>query len=710
MFPSLFPQPRLRGLDGLRAIAVCAVLLFHADVPWARGGYLGVDLFFVISGFLITGLLADQCQREGSGGLLLPFYWRRAKRLLPAAWVMIAAVVITAALFAADALPRLRGDALASLFYVTNWELIAHQTSYFESTGRPPLLMHLWSLAIEEQFYLVWAPLLLWGLPRLGRARMAAVTLALALASAVWMGVMTAKIGYPAEQNDPSRLYFGADTRGFAMLFGAALGLLWRPRRVDGMADAGRAAKPLGVGLAALAATLALFALLGEQSTWLYPWGFLAITLASVVLIAAATHTGSAFGLWLDNRVMRWIGERSYGIYLWHWPVFMLTRPDIDLPALPPAVVACGRIALVIGIAALSYAWVETPIRQGLLERTWRTSRTPGRGFAWPRGLALAASGLLTFGAIATVLLRAPAHSTPAADVLAVFEAEEPEIPVALEPPAAPEEPSVPIDALVTISTETPETPTQARRADPPDSPDPAPAPLDLALDSSPGAPPAIAYTGKDLTALGDSVLLGSSRLLEATLKGADIHATVGWQAVHVLKQVRALDGARQLRPVVLVHLGNNGYVTETQLRQILSLLTKAKRVLLVNNHVPRRWMEANDALFKRVAVDYPNVALIDWRKISDGNPKFFASDDVHLTPQGQRAFVQAILSAGLLAPTPPAKAKDKLPRFAQLCASPASDPCAEWRDDVRLPPAPFTLGDISAMKLLSYAPSALRY
>jgi peptidoglycan/LPS O-acetylase OafA/YrhL len=206
---------RIDGLDGLRAIAIVAVLLFHGDLYWARGGYLGVDLFFVLSGFLITGLLANEIQSSGRLHLSR-FYWRRAKRLLPAAWLMMVCVTVAAAWIAVDALPRLRGDAVASLFYMTNWELLSVHTSYFEATGRQPLLQHLWSLAIEEQFYIAWAILVPLGLHYFGRRGLAALAVLLAMTSAAWMWVLAAKMGYP-DHGDPSRLYFGTDTHGFSL-------------------------------------------------------------------------------------------------------------------------------------------------------------------------------------------------------------------------------------------------------------------------------------------------------------------------------------------------------------------------------------------------------------------------------------------------------------------------------------------------------------
>ena len=369
-------QGRLTGLDGLRAIAVTAVFLFHADFMWARGGYLGVDLFFVISGFLITSLLIAEGEAKGRINLG-SFYWRRAKRLLPASYMVMTAAIIAAFVWAPDALPRLRWDALASLFYVTNWELLYHGGSYFETMGRQPLLLHLWSLAIEEQFYLIWAPIVFLALPRLGRVPLIALAGAGAIVSAAWMANLGAEMGYPGE-GDPTRLYFGTDTHGFPLMIGAFFGLLWRPNY--------GAARPFllgtvaawALGLTALAASLWLMATMGEETPWLYPWGFLASAAASATLILCATYRGAGFGDWLDTQPMRWIGERSYGIYLWHWPIFMVLRPgvDLDLDGWPVQVL---RFALTFAAAELSYRFVEMPIRRGALGRAWASWKASGR-------------------------------------------------------------------------------------------------------------------------------------------------------------------------------------------------------------------------------------------------------------------------------------------------------------------------------------------
>jgi peptidoglycan/LPS O-acetylase OafA/YrhL len=589
---------RLTGLDGLRAIAVLAVMLFHADLAFARGGYLGVDLFFVISGFLITGLLAGESADRGRIDLT-SFYWRRAKRLLPASWTMTAAAILAAALLAPDALPRLRWDALASLFYVTNWELIGAGKSYFEFVGRQPLLLHLWSLAIEEQFYLLWAPVLLFCLPRFQPRTIAGGALVAAAAGIGWMALSATRMGYP-ETGDPTRLYFGTDTHGFGLLIGAALGLLWRPERLKTRLTMPEQEGVFIAGGIALTASMTCFTFVDEARTWLYPWGFVVSAAVSATLIMAATHPGGGFGRFLDNRPMRWIGERSYGLYLWHWPIYMLTRPDLDLSWSPNAVLAL-RFGLTFLVAGLSYRFVEMPIRQGALERAYKTWRE-GSAFGWPRLVSGLAAGLAVIAA-ALVLVWAPAKVMPPADVVA-----------ALATDGAKAKP-VPIQTMtVATAAATPE------------------------------------MVSGDVTAVGDSVLLGSSGVLTATIPGAKVYAHMGWQASNVLDQLQQLHDAGAITPIVIIHLGTNGFVLENQLRRMLDLVKDVRRVVLVNTHVPRRWMDLNNELMSRIVAEYPNAVLADWAAASDNQADFFISDGIHLTIPGQRAFISAIIRAGHIA------------------------------------------------------------
>jgi len=647
---------RLQGLDGLRAIAVAAVFAFHADFGWARGGYLGVDVFFVVSGFLITSLLADEFDREWTIRLG-SFYWRRLRRLLPAVLLLMAVVTLVARALAPDALERLHDDAIASLFYVTNWELLAVDVPYFESMGRPPLLQHLWSLAIEEQFYIVWAPLALFALPRFGRRGLAVLALLLAAASAAWMAHMAGALGWPDSGRDPTRLYFGTDTHGFGLFIGAALGLLWqpndRPRDLPRSRIGNIGAYALGIAL--LAALALQMSRLGEQTAWLYPWGLLLASLTAAALVCVATWRGSLFGRVLDMPPLRFIGERSYGIYLWHWPVFMLTRPDLDLH-LDAGTILAIRVAATLALALASYRFVEWPIRRAGTARV-----SPAFVFAAlaallvgvPEPLDAQPDGLDQ----AVAMVEAPT-AIEAPDV-AIDSMLEPALAlavqdiVAVDPAGAPafrhvDGPVAPLDeAAVGVDTAPASLPS-------PSSPPPSPAPraIEVAGDTGP-------YVGAQLTALGDSVLLGSAPLLRATLTGAQVYATTGWQAADVLAQLKTLAEARRLTPVVLIHLGTNGYVTEGQLHAMLSMLADRRRVILVNTHVPRRWMDANNELIDRAIRNHPNVVLANWRDVAAGHAEYFIADGVHPNEIGQVALIGEMMRAGHLVSNVRAQAGD---------------------------------------------------
>ncbi|MBV9542578.1 MAG: acyltransferase family protein, partial [Alphaproteobacteria bacterium] len=545
------------------------------------------------------------------------FYIRRARRLLPASYLMTVLVVLVAWRIAPDDLPRLRDEGFASIAYLTNWELIESGKSYFADIARQPLLLHLWSLAIEEQYYLLWAPVVFFLLPRVGRKRLGIGAAVLAVASVGLMAFKARQIGYPESGADPTRLYFGTDTHGFALIIGSVLGMFWRPNQQQRMTNPAVGEGVFLAGLAALAGTVAMFVWLNEAVSWLYPWGFLLSAMTSAVLIAAATYRSSGFGAFLDQQPLRWLGERSYGIYLWHWPIFMLTRPDLDL-RWDAQWIFLLRVGLTLGISAVSYTYVEQPIRHGLVDRLIRDLRSGDlfqRNRQTARTIAVTATVFIAIGAVVAILITAPNVSAPAKDVIAAMGGKVDEATAGIIVPKA--------------------------------IPTPAKPDTRTALD---------AFYGPDVTAIGDSVLLGASATFTKKLVGSHIYAKVGWQAASVLNQIQALVDAKALTPVVLVHLGTNGYVTEEQLRKMLSLLADRKRVLLVNSHVPRRWMDENNNLMEQLAREYPNVVLIDWRDTSEGQPDFFVSDGVHLTVSGMRAFVGEIMREGHLAATPDPK------------------------------------------------------
>lgn len=613
----------LPGLDGVRALAVLGVLLYHGDLTWMRGGFLGVDVFFVLSGFLITTLILEEYNRSGRIDFKR-FYLARARRLLPALLLMLVIVGMLAAFIYRDSAAQFRADAIASLFYVTNWWYIISDASYFEAIGRPPFLQHLWSLAVEEQFYLLWPALMLILLRWRGRRGVFYVALIGALASTAWMAFLAISNGYPQEA-DPSRAYFGSDSHIMGLLLGAALAMVWRPGRLSTRLTAGAKAVVTAVGVLALLVVLYFFLQVGEYSNFLYRGGFLVLSAVVCVLIAAASHPGAPFGRMLGAQPMRYIGQRSYGLYLYHWPIYVITRPDLDIPLDGPALLAL-RLGLTFLVAELSYRYVEIPIRRGAIGafmQRWRDADPDERAYLGRRilassGVAIAALGLMGAG-LATAK---PADQAIPADVAAAIGIDD----------GGPSE--ILIDEPAT-------TPSAGASTAP--SPDPA-ASEDPGTPSADGLP---TNANGALTAIGDSVMLGVASQLMEKIDGSKVDAEVSRQAGGVLDRVQRLSKKGLLAPTVVIHTGTNGIVTEDQLREMLDLLSDRERVVVVNTNVPRPWMEPNNELIAKVVPDYPNAVIADWYSVSVDNPEYFVSDGTHPQwPSGIKAFVREIMRA----------------------------------------------------------------
>jgi peptidoglycan/LPS O-acetylase OafA/YrhL len=593
--------PHLVGLDGLRAVAVIAVVLYHADVPWLPGGFLGVDVFFVLSGFLITSLLLVELDR--TGGLdFRTFYLRRARRLLPALFAVLAVSAVLVATVAYDAAAGFRRDLPGALFYVSNWVSIATDTSYFEFIGRPPMLKHLWSLAVEEQFYIFWPAIALLAHRARGARAVLWVAVAGALGSTLAM-LIGSIVGAMPGSADPSRLYFGTDTHLMGVSVGAALAVVWRPGRTSPVL--GRQARMViaAAGTAALGLLLVMFMSFGEFSTLLYRGGFLLVALVSAVVVAAASHRGVPFGRWLGVRPMRWVGERSYGIYLWHWPLFLVTRPGVDIPIDGVAALVV-RLVLLLGVAELSYRYLEMPVRRGAVGRAWerlRDGELPEPSRALIVGIATV-SAVVLFTGFRVFTAPAPALATGGMTSQQL---------AALAPARAPLEREF------------------IRMA--------------AAEDLDPRA---------KVTAFGDSVMLGASGALEAEVFNVDLHAKVASQAGGLRSSIASQVDSGNVRDLVLLQLGNNGIITEAQLRGMLDDLAGVPRVVLINARVPRPWMEPNNALIAELAPEYPNVVLADWAAASEGHREYFVKDGVHLTGVGAQVYTEVIAeAAGVPAP-----------------------------------------------------------
>jgi len=664
----------------LRALAVIAVLLYHADLAWVPGGFLGVEVFFVISGYLITALLLAEWDQRGRIDLKT-FWLRRARRLLPALYVLLVVTLAFAVVFLPGEVAGLRGDVLAAFGYVTNWYLIFGQESYFEAVGRPSLLQHLWSLAVEEQFYLFWPPILALGLcigaTRLRRRRVLTVAVLGAAASAVAMALLY------APSVDPSRIYYGTDTRATGLLCGAALAFLWSPGEEYRLSEArhhrlrlpGRSrfrrrygwTAPLlldVVGFAALGALVWFCVNLGEFQPFLYIGGFALVGLATTATIMAVVHPYSLIGSRiLGSAPLRWVGVRSYGIYLWHWPVFMVTRPDLDVPIDGLPLLALRLIATVI-LADLSYRYIETPIRRGALGRAWRTLREARGPLRWR--LRLQWTGALV-----------PILASCALLGVAVAQAEPPEKPSYLASMKSVHTVEQTHHTSATPGIESPQKDRpsleQEANENAPDNGLRVKEEIGEAMktgvgtqDENPGgdgdAPGTkaettakktwdsgrtgpSAFTGS-VSAIGDSVMLGAVGRLQKDIHGLTVvDAEVGLQVYAATDTLRYRRASGHLGDVVIVHLGNNGTFTKGQFDEIMRILSGVDRVVFINLTVPRAWEEPNNEVIAEGVERYPNAVLVDWHSASADRPELFYSDGYHLRPEGQRLYADLISS-----------------------------------------------------------------
>lgn len=392
------------AIDGLRAIAVLAVIAYHLGFDWIPGGFLGVDLFFVISGYVITRLLLDSI--EISGGLnLSAFYLARLRRLLPALLFMIITTAITVGIWAPETMKRFLTDTPFALTGTMNWWLVGRELDYFETIGRPPLLQHTWSLAVEAQFYLIWPLILLLILKWFGKKRVAIASLFFAALSGTTLLLVSLSLD-ASNATDVSHIYFGTDTHSIGLFLGAALAVSWVPQNFKEVVSKKAQNFIDAVGVVGFIGILAAFFLIDANNPNSYKIAFPLAGLFGAAIVTSIVHPASRFAPLLHNKILLWIGERSYAIYLWHWIIFQVTRPDIDLAGQDWALLAL-RILIVLALADISLRYIELPIRRGVI-KNWvqgRKYRTPEEKKVQSRRIS--ALSVLLISAVAVISFRA---------------------------------------------------------------------------------------------------------------------------------------------------------------------------------------------------------------------------------------------------------------------------------------------------------------
>jgi peptidoglycan/LPS O-acetylase OafA/YrhL len=566
------------AIDGLRAVAVIAVMLYHLGFTWIPGGFLGVDLFFVISGYVITRLLLDSIQR--SGGLdLRAFYKARIRRLFPPLVFMIFVTIIYISIWAPETMRRFISDSPFALFGGMNWWLVFRQTDYFDTISRPPLLQHTWSLGVEAQFYLIWPLILLLVLRQFGKAKIPGAALIIAAFSGIALLLVSYEVD-AANTSQVSHVYFGTDTHSIGLFLGAALAVSWVPQNLQEQVN--RRAQDFidGIGVIGFVGLLGVFLLVNESDPTLYKLAFPLAGIFGCAILTSIVHPASRFAPILSSRVAVWIGERSYAIYLWHWVVFQVTRPAVDLEGSTWALYAL-RILVVFALADISLRLVELPVRSGLVEY-------------WFKGMKYRTKNVQRrqkSTVVASVLLLILGTSYISANAISQSEKEMAIVKQQLEQPVQPSEPT----------------------------------------GTQPGG----------LWVTGDSVILGIHYELDARSPIAIINARVGRQATELIEVMKA-DKANAADSTVIFNMGNNNKLTSDQVMAVFEEVKNQPRIIVVNTAVPRGWRDENNALIAQYAALY-GATVVDWASISMGHPEYFAPDGVHLVPAGVRAYVDAI-------------------------------------------------------------------
>ncbi|HJA27173.1 MAG TPA: acetyltransferase [Candidatus Limosilactobacillus intestinigallinarum] len=595
------PKQYVTGIDGLRTLAVVGVIVYHLLPNVLQGGYLGVPLFLLISGYFVTYQFSRQLmdeQRIAVGH----FYHKRFKRLYP---VLIAMLVLTTAyitLFAHPLLHNIRMTVLTNLLWVYNWWEIRHGQSYFDQFGGASPFTHLWTLGVEAQFYLLW-PLIIWGLYKLVHRKVIVrrIVLILAVLSAVEMAILYD----PANIN---RVYYGTDTRAFSLLLGSWLGLAWPLNRLNPR-PANYLRQSLNVvGIVMTLITIYGFCTLNGQASFTYRGGMFLYSVVGMLLIATILHPGSRMNNWFSNPVFHWVGQRSYGIYVYQYPVMVFYERLVNV-GVHPVLNAIIELAIIGVISEASYRLLERP----MAHFDWHklgVSLHDYQGWHWATVTKLVFSALMVI--IAVVGLCQPDRAPKKTAVQQRIEQNHQQAAKHNKEIAAGKKVKTNTNANAKQYALTPAEVKQAQKL--------------------------------KITAIGDSVMADASGSIQKLMPQAYVDAQVGRQGSATPAVIQQLKRQGHLNQIVVLNLGTNGAMSQQTIDEILDEIGPHRQVYWLTAHVPTKpWQQTVNDEIRATAKKHANVHLVDWYGMSEKHSEWFASDNVHMGQQGNDHYARLI-------------------------------------------------------------------
>lgn len=595
------------GIDGVRTLAVLGVIIYHLLPTTLPGGYLGVPLFLLISGYFVTLQLVRQMDQTG-GIQLTKFYLKRLRRLYPVLIVMLTVTTAYITLFARDLLHNIKSTIATNLLWVYNWWEIGHGQSYFDRFNGELPFTHLWTLGVEAQFYFLW-PLILFMLFLIlrKRSKIKWTVFILAAVSAVEMALLF-------DPQNINRVYYGTDTRAFSLLLGSWLALCWPIDRLNASLTTHAARILDGVGIGALLITLLGFFTLPGQSSWTYRGGMFFYSLIGMILIATVVHPGSHMNRWLTNPFFTWIGQRSYGIYVYQLPVMVFYERVVEIGR-HPVINALVECLLILAISEFSYRLVEQP----LAHYQWRYLPASIRHWIdfkmhdWHQWLKVGPVVIICFIALCGLML----PSKPAKKSAVQTRIEKSRQATA----AKNKQIAKGKTAKVNVNSKS--------------------------LQKKYGLTSNQLKAASELkvTAIGDSVMADASQDIQEIMPHAYVDAEVGRQGSATPAVIKDLKTKGQLQKNVILNLGTNGAMDSQTINDILTAIGKDHQVYWITPHVPTRdWEQTVCDQIKQAAKQNANVHVIDWNQAANGHAEWFAQDKVHMNEQGNAYFTRLIV------------------------------------------------------------------